>query len=244
MKNYVFNIDGESHLKFKKKMIYLYYDALMNPFEREILRYEKDGYIKDHKRKLKFGLRTYLEKRSFLSTAGVYFYYVDGDATSDSLREFFKDYGKFYDDKGFDSGDKAFFLCTGNCDLKLFRDLKQAMLIKEARNGLKLKFLEKTEEKPVKEIKKVNGEKIKRVKLTPKERTYVWEHPEKYGRICNICSGKIEKLSDLELDHTIPFCEGGTKMALAHRDCNKMKGSKNLIHIQTKMRFKKPKTHK
>ena len=86
--------------------------------------------------------------------------------------------------------------------------------------------------------------KKKRVKLTAKERLYVWEHPTKYGRKCNVCGGRITKMSDMELDHTHPYSKGGTKMNLAHRDCNRMKGSRNLKHVQTKMGFAKKKTTK
>lgn len=82
------------------------------------------------------------------------------------------------------------------------------------------------------------GKTKKRVRLTPKERLYVWEHPKKYGRTCNICGEEILKLSDLELDHTKPHSKGGKEMVLTHRDCNRMKGSKNLRHIQTKMKLK------
>ena len=81
--------------------------------------------------------------------------------------------------------------------------------------------------------------KKKRVKLTPSQRLYVWEHPKMYGRKCNICSQRITKQSDMELDHTKPYSKGGSKMNLAHKECNRMKGSKGLKHIQTKMGFKK-----
>ena len=84
----------------------------------------------------------------------------------------------------------------------------------------------------------------KRTKLTPKQREYVWEHPKLYGRKCNICGEVITKLSDLELDHTHPYVKGGTKMNLAHRDCNRMKGSKSLKQIQKKMALKPAKTQK
>ncbi|MBN1245456.1 HNH endonuclease [Candidatus Bathyarchaeota archaeon] len=86
--------------------------------------------------------------------------------------------------------------------------------------------------------------KKKRVRLTAKERIYVWEHPEIYGRTCSICDKKITKLSDLELDHTKPYSKGGTKLALAHRDCNRMKGSRNLRDVQKKMKFKTTKKKK
>jgi hypothetical protein len=80
--------------------------------------------------------------------------------------------------------------------------------------------------------------KSKRVKLTPTQRLYIWEHPNMYGRKCNICGQKIDKQSDLELDHTHPHSKGGKKMALAHKECNRMKGSKSLKYIQKKMAFK------
>ncbi|HLG25008.1 MAG TPA: HNH endonuclease signature motif containing protein [Candidatus Nanoarchaeia archaeon] len=81
-------------------------------------------------------------------------------------------------------------------------------------------------------------QKKKKIKLTPKERLYVWEHPKLYGRTCHICSQRITKMSELELDHKIPYSQGGKKMNLAHKDCNSMKGSKNLTYIQKKMAFK------
>jgi len=80
--------------------------------------------------------------------------------------------------------------------------------------------------------------KKKRIKLTSKERLYVWEHPRMYGRKCSICGDRITKMSDMQLDHTKPYSKGGTKMNLAHRDCNSMKGSKSLKHVQKKMVLK------
>jgi 5-methylcytosine-specific restriction endonuclease McrA len=86
--------------------------------------------------------------------------------------------------------------------------------------------------------------KKKRVKLTSTERIYIWEHPEIYGASCNICHRKIEKLSELELDHTKAYSKGGKKLALAHRDCNRMKGNKNLKDVQKKMGIKTTKKKK
>lgn len=83
--------------------------------------------------------------------------------------------------------------------------------------------------------------KKKRAHLTAKERVYVWEHPQIYGRKCSICGGRITRISDLELDHTRAYSKGGTTMRLAHRDCNRLKGSKGLVHIQKKMTFKRTK---
>ncbi len=210
----------------------------LNPLEKEILKYEKKGFKKDHKKTLKYGLRTYVEKGGIFTTQGVYFYYVDGDTTTESLRECFKDYEKFYENKNFDSSDKGIFLVNGTVDEKLFKDLRKAMIRDDSiRNSIKLMQVEGETKKKTKESSDIE-EKPRRVVLTAKERLYVWEHPQKYGRKCSICNGVITKMSDLELDHTIPYSKGGTKMALAHRDCNKMKGSKNLKDVQTKMKFK------
>ena len=81
-------------------------------------------------------------------------------------------------------------------------------------------------------------EKKKRKTLTAKQRVYIWEHPNMYGRTCGVCHQRITKLSDLELDHTRAYSKGGTKLALAHRDCNRMKGSGSLGKIQKTLGFK------
>ena len=82
------------------------------------------------------------------------------------------------------------------------------------------------------------GTKKKRNKMTSKQREFIWEHPKMFGRTCSICNQRITKLSDLEFDHTKAFSKGGKKVALAHRDCNKMKGSGSLKKIQKVMGFK------
>jgi 5-methylcytosine-specific restriction endonuclease McrA len=84
----------------------------------------------------------------------------------------------------------------------------------------------------------------KKVCLKPAERVYVWEHPEIYGRTCSICGKKITRISDLQLDHTKPYSKGGRKMALAHSLCNRMKGSRNLREVQTRLRIKTVKSKK
>ena len=90
----------------------------MNILEKEILKYEKKGFKVQQKRALKHGSRTFLLKKGgFLSSdVGVYIYYVDGNATTDSLRECFKDYEKFYEASNFSDTDKGLFLCCGNVD--------------------------------------------------------------------------------------------------------------------------------
>lgn len=78
----------------------------------------------------------------------------------------------------------------------------------------------------------------KRDKLTASERIFIWERPKKYGRTCNVCHERITKLSDLELDHIRAFSKGGKKLALAHKQCNRMKGNKRLGYVQTRMAIK------
>jgi 5-methylcytosine-specific restriction endonuclease McrA len=116
-------------------------------------------------------------------------------------------------------------------------DLETARgIIKSAMDLIKRKGIETFQGKKSPKIEKKKTKK--RVRLTPKQREYVWEHKDKYGRTCNICGEEILKLSDLELDHTKPYSKGGEKMALAHKECNRMKGSKTLRSIQTKMKLK------
>lgn len=75
-------------------------------------------------------------------------------------------------------------------------------------------------------------EKPKRKTLTSAQRIYIWERPKIYGRKCNICHQTITKLSDLELDHIRAGSKGGKKLALAHKDCNRLKSNKSLNQIQ------------
>ena len=79
----------------------------------------------------------------------------------------------------------------------------------------------------------------KRVKLTPAQRIFIWEHPKLYGKKCSICHEKITKMSDLELDHTKSFKSGGKKQALAHKHCNRMKASGSLGKIQRELGLKR-----
>ncbi|RJQ16883.1 HNH endonuclease [Candidatus Woesearchaeota archaeon] len=80
--------------------------------------------------------------------------------------------------------------------------------------------------------------KKKRETLTPARRIYIWERPKTYGRTCSICRSKIAKLSDLELDHTKAYSKGGKTLALAHKECNRLKGSGGLRKIQKTLGIK------
>lgn len=126
----------------------------MDSLEKEILKFEKKEFKVQQKRTLKYGLRTFLKKKGgfFGSDLSVYIYYVNGDATTDSYREFFKDYVKFYQNNDFESSDKGLFLCSGNCDEKLFKDLRKAMIKEDdVRNSIKLLGLGESAEKEVEE---------------------------------------------------------------------------------------------
>lgn len=212
----------------------------VNRLEKEILKYNKKGFTKKQKRTLKYGLRVFLLKKKgiFGIDEGLYIYYVDGNAKIDNIREGIKDYEKFPEKDNYNV--KGVFLCSGTCDKKLFRDLKKVIIREDdVRKSLKLTSSKVSTNEKAKKIGDNKKKKSKkRVRLTAKERIYVWEHPKKYGRTCNICGAKISKLSDLELDHSVPYSKGGELLVLAHRDCNRMKGSKNLRYVQTKMKFK------
>ncbi len=158
----------------------------MNSLEKEILRYEKKEFKVQQKRTLRYGSRTFLKKSGgfFGSDSCVYIYYVDGKATTDSFREFFKDYLKFYNDNDFESSDRGLFLCSGSCDEKLFKDFRKAMIKEDGvRNSIKLVGLGETIEKeveekqPRREVKEATAEsseilnRIKRFTIHKKPKT-------------------------------------------------------------------------
>jgi hypothetical protein len=114
----------------------------MDSLENEILKYKKKGFKVAQRRTLKHGLRVYIQREheGFLFThfEGIYLYYIDGDCSYDSLRECFKDYQRFYEDKEFDEGDKGFYLCSGSIDEKMFKDLRRDLIEDDdIRNSIK-----------------------------------------------------------------------------------------------------------
>lgn len=182
----------------------------MNPLEKETLKYEKKGYKVEQKRTLKHGLRTFLSKKGgfFGSNEGVYIYYADGDATTDNLRECFKDYMKFYEEKSFDSSDRGLFLCNGNVDEKLFRDLRKAMIRDDdTRNSIRLvKGCVSAQKKPVEK-------KIKKGEKSP-EKDGPLSHDEteriihRVGTMC--CYPNCKENIALDVHHIVPREDGGT----------------------------------
>lgn len=130
----------------------------MNLLEKEILKYEKKGFKVDQKRTLKNGQRIFLLKKGgFLSSnEGIYIYFVNGNATMDTIREGLKDYAKFYHDY-FNEDDRGIFLVSGSADDKLFRDLKKATIDDDTiRDSIKLMCAEKKSEGTIEE-KETNG---------------------------------------------------------------------------------------
>jgi hypothetical protein len=100
----------------------------MNDLEKEILRYEKKGFeVIQKRKKLKYIVRVSLKKgKKFLINWAyyhVYIYYMEGNATNESISECFKDYLKVYEgEEGEET--KGFFIVKGTLDEKLFKDLR------------------------------------------------------------------------------------------------------------------------
>jgi hypothetical protein len=161
----------------------------MDSLETEILKYEKKGFEVAQRRTLKHGLRIYLKRENegiFLTFNRIYVYYVNGNATLDSIRECLEDYDRFYEDHDFDAdeGDKGFLLCSGSLDEKSFKDLRKAMelhsikAISLAGEVIAQARREKEPTKIVEEAGRISLEKVlDAVKSTPlvpqpKERAY------------------------------------------------------------------------
>lgn len=121
----------------------------MDLLEEEILKYETKGFQRVQKRKLRHGLRIHLRRKRKGWGAGtdeVYLYYVDGNASADSIRECLKDYEEFYSDNNFGEGDKGFFLCS-SLDEDLFRKMKKVKIEDdEIRKSIKPIVLKRTVE--------------------------------------------------------------------------------------------------
>ena len=183
--------------------------TLMNPLEKEILKYEKGSFDVEQKRSLKYGLRTFLLKKGgfFGTDRVVYIYYVDGDATSENLRECFKDYVKFYEDHSLDSNDKSLFLCTGKAEKKLFRDVRKAMIRDDdIRNSIKLVQVSESTQKESKEEKLENESRSAKVSRLTHDETEKIIH--KVGTIC--CYPNCKETIALDVHHIVPIGQGGT----------------------------------
>jgi hypothetical protein len=145
-------------------------DSLNN----EILKYKKKGFevVKKHGKPLKHGSRTVLIKKVeglvFDTEEAVYIYFVNGDATTDSYREFFKDYERFFENHNFDEDDRGIFLCSGRCDKRLFKDLKKGVEDDDVYNSIKLITLNERAEKEVEKKHLRTEEETREVKEQPR----------------------------------------------------------------------------
>jgi predicted nucleotide-binding protein len=94
--------------------------------DKQIIKFEKDGFsIVGNEKQLKFGLRKRLKKKRVIGkTEDIYIYYVNGEATIESLNEFFYDFEKFYKNNNFADWDQGIFICSGKIDEQLFDDLR------------------------------------------------------------------------------------------------------------------------
>lgn len=186
----------------------------LNPLEKEILKYEKRGFKKEQKKTLKYGSRIVLLKEGgFLGTDNVvYIYYVNGNVNTDSLREGFKDYEKYYTDNNFDSEDKGLFLCSGNCDEKLFRDLRQAMIRDgDIRNSIKLLSVNEPKKAASKKEQKIGKDSRRAFTQTQKNEILVQQDYK-----CAECHKKLD-LRATEFDHKKPWASGGRTIVVNGR---------------------------
>jgi hypothetical protein len=113
--------------------------------------YKKKGFEVQQRRTLKHGKRFYLTRKKggvsgFLGgTDGLYLFFVEGDTNTSNIRQFLKDYDKFYHNEGFDENDRGFFICSGKIDKGLFRDLRNALIEDgNVKRTIKTKSLNKT----------------------------------------------------------------------------------------------------
>ena len=80
--------------------------------------------------------------------------------------------------------------------------------------------------------------------LTLKQRLWIWDNSRSQGlsRTCHICHKRITRFNDMELDHIRASSKGGKKLAMTHKDCNRMKSSGSLGEIQRRLGIKSKKT--
>jgi 5-methylcytosine-specific restriction endonuclease McrA len=85
----------------------------------------------------------------------------------------------------------------------------------------------------------------KKRQLTNAQKLWCWENNP---HICNICRRRVTKLSDAEFDHARAYSKGGatglTNVKIAHRQCNRLKGSKSLSATQKMLGVKSKKKRK
>jgi len=132
--------------------------------DNEVKKYLKKDFTVRQKRTLKQGKRIILIKKKgglggiLGEKTVVYLYSPKGDSDTRTIREFLKDYKKFYKKYDFDEDDKAVFLSSGEIDKGLFGDLKKALVRdKDILDTVKTKIL------PKKALHKIIAKKSKRI---------------------------------------------------------------------------------
>jgi len=141
----------------------------MNQLEKEILKYQKRGFTLRTSKSLKYGSKNVLVKKGglFENDEGIYIYYVDGNANDEAIREFFKDYSKFWED----DADRGYFISTGQVDEKRFKELRILAVDDEnIRGSIKLlvagKSIENEKEQTKKEDEKESRDKTIQLPLS------------------------------------------------------------------------------
>jgi len=149
----------------------------MSALDNELTKYKKRGFEVKQKRTLKHGKRIYLTRQKGGVSGwlggfdGLYIYHVEGDSSTDNIREFLKDYRKFYENKNFDENDKGFFMCSGKFDKGLFKDLQNALVDDSSvRSTIKNQALPRVREVVSRKRKVVEEERIKE-RITEREIT-------------------------------------------------------------------------
>ena len=202
-----------------------------NALEKEILKYKKQGFEKDQQKTLKHGIRVFLKKakKAVITWAykRVYIYYVDGNASVESIHEGLKDYLKFYEGAEGEET-KGFLIVRGSVDEKLFKTLRTEIVKKEdVRNNLKLVKITEPKQKVVQ--KEQTKEKDERRAFTQTQKNEILVQQD-YK--CAECRKKLD-LRATEFDHKKPWATGGRTIVVNGRalcaDCHKIISHKHRL---------------
>ncbi|MFA5573363.1 MAG: HNH endonuclease [Crenarchaeota archaeon] len=191
----------------------------MDAFEKLVLKYEKQGYKRENKKSLKYGVRYFFRLRKGLLgwDQGAYIYSPNANSSTESMREFLTDYEKYCDeDDGYPK--KGLFFCY-DCDEKLFKDLKLAMIRdKDLRNTIKLAVStdkDKSKNRPSKAItpKENRGQRdIRRAFAQTQKNEILFQQDGK----CAECHKKLDPRT-VEFDHKEPWASGGRTVTINGR---------------------------
>jgi 5-methylcytosine-specific restriction endonuclease McrA len=203
----------------------------LNPLEKEILKYQKQGFEKDHQKPLKYGIRVFLKKakKALITWAykRVYIYYVDGNASVESIYEGLKDYLKFYEGEELEET-KGFLIVKGRVDEKLFKTLRTEIIKKEdIRNNLKLVRVSEPKKKVIAK-EQTKGKDARRAFTQTQKNEILVQQDYK----CAECRKKLD-LRATEFDHKKPWASGGRTIVVNGRalcaDCHKIISHKHRL---------------